>query len=188
MANLCHHNPAGIPVCGIGMGCARKVRMFLNSRVSDATRSGGRSAGLFRAALWHPAMVPTALCAGVAVSLWAASLIYGWEQRALEQNSKEMAEAEVGKLQTKALRSMEILYSVAALFDTQGNIGRAEFTSFVRQGLSRQPELLALEWVPRVPDGARAAYEAAARDDGLEDFCFRELNPSGQSVRAARRA
>jgi signal transduction histidine kinase/CheY-like chemotaxis protein len=162
--------------------------MFLHSRVSDATRSGGGSAELFRAKLWHPAMVPMALCAGVAVSILAAGLIRGWEQRAQEQNTKELAEAAVGQLQTKALRSMEILYSVAALFDTQGNIGRAEFTSFVRQGLSRQPELLALEWVPRVPDSDRAAYESAARADGLADFCFREIDLFGQSVPAARRS
>jgi signal transduction histidine kinase/CheY-like chemotaxis protein len=169
------------------MGCARKVGMFLHSRVSDASRSGGESARLFRATLWRPAMVPTALCAGVAVSLLAASLIRGWEQRAQEQNTKELAEAAVGKLQTKALRSMEILYSVAALFDTQGNIGRAEFTAFVRQGLSRQPELLALEWVPRVPDSERSAYESAARADGLADFCFREIDLFGQTVPAGRR-
>jgi signal transduction histidine kinase/CheY-like chemotaxis protein len=161
--------------------------MFLNSRASEATRSGGVSAGFFRAALWHPAMVPTALGAGVLLSLLAAGLIRGWEQRALEQNSKEMAEAEIGKLQIKALRSMEILYSVAALFDTRGNMDRGEFASFVRQGLARQPELLALEWAPRVPDGARSSYETAARADGLVDFCFREVNPSGKSVPAARR-
>jgi signal transduction histidine kinase/DNA-binding NarL/FixJ family response regulator len=161
--------------------------MLFNSRVSDAPRSGGGFAGLFRAALWHPAMVPTALCAGVVVSLLAAGLIQGWEQRSLKQNAKETAEAEVGQLQTKALRSMEILYSVAALFDAQGRIGRAEFTSFVRKGLSRQPELLALEWVPRVPESERAAYESAARANGLEDFCFREVTPSGQSVPAAKR-
>ncbi len=121
------------------------------------------------------------------MSILAAGLIRGWEQRALEQTSKELADAAVGKLQTKALRSMEILYSVAALFDARGSIDRAEFTSFVRQGLSRQPELLALEWVPRVPESDRAAYESAARADGLADFCFREIDPFGQSAPAARR-
>jgi len=161
--------------------------MFLLSRASDAPRSGGGFTGLFRAATWHRAIVPTAFCAGVMVSLLAAGLIRGWEQRALEQNCKEIAEAAVGKLQTKALRSMEILYSVASLFETQGNIHRAEFTSFVRQGLSRQPELLALEWVPRVPLSARNTYESTARTDGLPDFSFREFNPAGQSVPAARR-
>jgi signal transduction histidine kinase/CheY-like chemotaxis protein len=95
---------------------------------------------------------------------------------------------EIGKLQTKAMRSLEILYSVAALFDARGNIGRADFATFVRQGLSRQPELLALEWAPRVPDHARTAYESAARADGLEDFCFREINSSGQFVPATQRA
>jgi signal transduction histidine kinase/DNA-binding NarL/FixJ family response regulator len=128
-----------------------------------------------------------ALCAGVVVSILAAGLIREWEQRALEQNTKELAEAAVGKLQTKALRSMEILYSVAALFDAQGSIGRAEFTSFVGQGLSRQPALLALDWVPCVPDRDRAAYESAARADGLPDFCFREIDSFGLSVPARRR-
>jgi hypothetical protein len=67
--------------------------MLLHSRVSDATRSGGGSAGLFRARLWHQATVPTALCAGVAVSILAAGLIRGWEPRAVEQDTSEPLQA-----------------------------------------------------------------------------------------------
>ena len=62
------------------------------------------------------------------------------------------------------------------------------FTIFLQQALDRQPELRALSWNPRVPDGQRAAWERDARREGLAGYEFRELDRNGHLVTAAHRS
>ena len=68
-------------------------------------------------------------------------------------------------------RPIEVLRSVPALFAaSEGVPSRAAFARFVRGALARHEGITALEWVPFVPHAERAAFEAAAREDGLSGY------------------
>src|SRR6202007_3354967 len=86
------------------------------------------------------------------------------------------------------LRSMEVLHSVASLYDAQGLINRAQFHKFVQQALARQPELRALSWNPVVPEARREEFESAALADGLAGFQLRERNSSGEFAAVRQRS
>ena len=136
----------------------------------------------------YPAIVPPVLCAGIALSLLAAGIIHGWEQKAAAQAAADLVQEQAENLRIKMMRSMEVLYSIASLYQAKGEIDRAEFHKFVQQALERQPELRALSWNPRVPVYRRATLESAAVDAGLTGFQFRELDAAGQLTRAGSRA
>ena len=113
---------------------------------------------MLREGVRHPAIVPTVLCAGILLSLLSAAVIRGWERRMADEKAADMVHKQVEKLQETGLRSMEVLYSVASLYEAQGGISRSEFNKFVQQALARQPELRALSWNPRVPESQRARF------------------------------
>jgi signal transduction histidine kinase len=104
----------------------------------------------------------------------------GWEHRELKKRAADLAQEQAQKLHVSILRSMEVLYSVAALHAAQGGIQRSQFHQFVEQALARQPELQALSWNPVVPASRRAEFESNAVADGLANFQFREKNSAGQ--------
>jgi CHASE1-domain containing sensor protein len=82
---------------------------------------------------------------------------------------------------------LEVLRSIPAFFEASEEVTRAEFKAFVSHALRRYPWIYALEWIPRVPDGERAAYEAAAVADGLVGYHFKQDAPTGPPVLAEPR-
>jgi len=124
---------------------------------------------------------------GLALSVALFLVIRDWEQRAVENEAGELARGQVEKLHVDMLRSMEVLHSITAFMTVRGQPTRAEFGQFVQPALTRQPELQALEWVPRVPAERRGLYESAAVADGIKDFQFREMDAAGAVVPAGVR-
>ena len=124
---------------------------------------------------------------GLALSVALFLVIRDWEGRAVENAARELARGQVEKLHVDMLRSMEVLHSITAFTTVRGQPTRAEFGRFVQPALTRQPELQALEWVPRVPAAERGLYESAAVGDGIKDFQFREMDAAGAVVPAGAR-
>ncbi len=83
--------------------------------------------------------------------------------------------------------SLDAIISIRGLYAASSQVDRDQFRAFVEQNLTTSGELHAVEWIPRVPAGERAAYEAAARRDGLTDFQIIERNAAGDMVAAAAR-
>lgn len=79
------------------------------------------------------------------------------------------------------------LQNVAAFYRASHLVERQEFRAFVTPFLAARPGIQALEWIPRVADLERAAWEEAARRDGFTDFQFTERRVQGRMVRAGRR-
>jgi signal transduction histidine kinase/CheY-like chemotaxis protein len=111
----------------------------------------------------------------------------GWEQRESKKHAADLAQEQAEKLRVSILRSLEVLYSVAALHAAEGGIQRTQFRQFVQQALARQPELQALSWNPVVPAAARGQFESNAAAAGLTNFQIREENAEGQFQRAGPR-
>ncbi|HEY9723422.1 MAG TPA: CHASE domain-containing protein, partial [Oscillatoriaceae cyanobacterium] len=85
-------------------------------------------------------------------------------------------------------RDLDVLYSLRDAFDASGTLSRRQFSVIARAQLARHPGILALEWVPVVPASKRAAFEAAARREGLKSFQLTEQDARGHLVPAAPRA
>lgn len=83
--------------------------------------------------------------------------------------------------------NMEIIQAVGSLFDSSETVTRQEFRVFVKRFLSRHPGIQALEWIPRVRDSERAAYEEAARREGLAGFQITERQEQGDMARDRQR-
>ncbi|MGQ0618334.1 MAG: CHASE domain-containing protein [Panacagrimonas sp.] len=90
---------------------------------------------------------------------------------------------------TATLRgSTGLLYALSALHASSGDLDPAAFSRFARAALARYPELQAIEWIPAVPAGARAAAEAAMRLRDPSSRGFTEMDASGALVPAGPRA
>jgi signal transduction histidine kinase len=109
------------------------------------------------------------------------------QQSEAETGAKQEALERMEQLRSEMLRTMEILHSVRALFEVKPGVTREEFRHFVQSALVRLPELQALEWIPRVSQAERPAFEAAALADGIEGFHLKEIDASGQIAVAAAR-
>ena len=136
----------------------------------------------------HPVILPVVLGAGLALSLLAFAVTRGWEQEATARKAAEMVREQAENLRVEMLRSMEVLHSIAAWYQAQGAINRTNFHEFVAPALTRQPELRALSWNPRVPAADRDRFEAVTAADSPTGFQLRELDATGQLVPATLRA
>lgn len=92
-----------------------------------------------------------------------------------------------GALQLGLDVPLEVLVSIRSLFEASADVSRDEFRAFTAAPLQRHPGIYALEWLPRVPGSERAAWEAAARADGVEGFQFKDDLGGGRMVRAPDR-
>jgi PAS domain S-box-containing protein len=128
------------------------------------------------------------LTAGVFLSSLLFIYVRAWERRGLQDEINARAAERVEVLRNKITASMDVLQGVDSLFATRGTVSRKEFAQFVSGALARQPELRGVGWTPRVPAAQRAAYEAAARADGLHNFQFVERDASGKIIPARPKA
>jgi serine/threonine-protein kinase len=128
-----------------------------------------------------------ALVAGVALTLLLYALL-GVRERERRRRAFESRTAEVAGAVEKGLSlPVEVLRSIPSLFAASDDVSRREFHDFTASALGRHPAIYALEWLPLVAAEERAAYEAAARADGLEGFQLTEQPGRGEMVRAGDR-
>jgi PAS domain S-box-containing protein len=128
-----------------------------------------------------------ALCLAVVLTVVVFLNIRAGERKRAQLVFERQTDHLVQALMAAVGSYADILYSIEGLFRASQSVDRGEFAKFVERSLSRYSGIQALEWIPRVPDGKRALYEANARQDGFPDFQLTELNPQGQLVAALHR-
>ena len=102
-------------------------------------------------------------------------------------------EAEFRRLTVERVRAIEHsfdlyvgdLHATLGLFYASETVERDEFVSFVTPIVRDRPALRAVEWVKRVADAERDAFEREARAI-YREFAITELAADGKLVRAAR--
>lgn len=99
----------------------------------------------------------------------------------LQQRFEFLTKERAARMQADIERALEILTSTGGFFDASDEVTRAEFGAFLRTHLETHPEIHAIEWLPRVTADKRAAFEAAARAEGLEGFRITE-RAAGESL------
>ncbi|MDS4027423.1 MAG: EAL domain-containing protein [Candidatus Contendobacter sp.] len=135
-----------------------------------------------------------ALSTAALVILIGLTLTYGlfteWRQRSrynLARDFQGAAAEQSERIVTAIQHSLEDIDVIRYFLEGAKTVSRRQFHDFTTPVLEQHP-LQALEWLPRVPRDQRSAYEAAARQDGLEGFQFTEQDAEGRLVPAADRA
>jgi PAS domain S-box-containing protein len=127
----------------------------------------------------------------VLTGLIGALLVFNWsakeQQQHAQKNFEDLSQQVAVSLERQFRRSEDALTSIVAFFAGSNNVKRAQFRTFVSRAMSDYVGIQALEWIPRVSSMARNTYERAARQNGLENFSFRQIGDGGM-VTATRRA
>jgi PAS domain S-box-containing protein len=124
---------------------------------------------------------------GIAVSLALFFILWQFERREAQVEARAAARERAELLRNKIEYSMEVLHSIGQLCAGGADISRARFRDFTGEDLSRHPEIQALSWDPCVPLAQRQAFEERARQDGIPNFSFTELDSAGRLVPAGTR-
>lgn len=96
------------------------------------------------------------------------------------------ANDEAARIQRSLDISIELLESIGGFFDSSEKVERGEFKSFVGDRFSSHPEVLGVQWVPRVDDTQRAAIEEELRANH-QVLGINEAGTDGKPVSAKRR-
>lgn len=132
-----------------------------------------------------PAII--AICVGCALSIGAYFIVADLVQHEHKDRFSQAAEINFDEIEKRLNRTVSVLRSITALYAASREVGRDDFRAFVH-ALGDQRAVQALEWIPRVPQDQRAAFEEAARENGFPDFAFTERKSQGNMVRAGARA
>ena len=130
---------------------------------------------------------------GISLALLAYSLVWSLETRRLQAEFSRAAEDHIVAVRTTLASYLEPLDAIAAFHAATDHFDRQAYRTFVTPQLARRPAISSLEWIPRVSQAQREAYEEAARQDKVADFDFvgfqfTERFRQGVMVRASERA
>ncbi len=124
---------------------------------------------------------------GCALTVAAFNYLSNQEHQRLRQNFEKSADHQFVILQQSLHSALEIVRDLSGLFLAVKDVDRVAFNRFLIPEADAHLGTQALEWIPRVRASERAAYEAAARRDGYQDFTFTERHAQGHMVPAGDR-
>jgi signal transduction histidine kinase/CheY-like chemotaxis protein len=75
----------------------------------------------------------------------------------------------------------ESVNGVERFFTASEDVNREEFATFTSFVVAK-PEILSIDWAPRVPHAQLADFEARVRREGMSSYQVFEINSAGQSV------
>ncbi len=153
--------------------------------MSDPSRGRERARKHLRGYRFVP--LTLLVCLGVGASILGFCLVRVWEEEQLRKDFHRAAEDRVSALERDIGSDLLVLEALHSLYAGSHTVERSEFAVFVKPFLTHHGAIQALEWIPRVPDSQRAAYEEAARNEGFPQFQITERHSQGQMIRAPRR-
>lgn len=98
----------------------------------------------------------------------------------LEDNLEELSTTVSRNINSK----IDYLNALHAFYDSSELVSRSEFKTFTLSMLERDPNLKALEWIPKVMSEEREKFEAQAIEDEMTNFRFLDLESDGSFVGA----
>jgi CHASE1-domain containing sensor protein len=155
-----------------------------------------------RAALIAVSLLSVLTLLGACMAVWRSATLAEYNERlqkalneAQEQRSRaeaaeflNLAENHLDALQKSLSGNLEIAYSLSAYVQSLPAVSPSAFRQFAESAVVRHDDLLALEWLPRVTEKERPAFEALARLEGFPQYQIRELDTQEQFQPAAPRA
>jgi PAS domain S-box-containing protein len=99
----------------------------------------------------------------------------------------QVTERQLNSIQDKFDNAVKSINAISALFAASNQVTRKEFSIFASIRLIDSPNVLALEWIPKVKHSDRAIFESAAQKELVTNFTFTEDNLQGGMVAARER-
>ncbi|HYA93504.1 MAG TPA: CHASE domain-containing protein, partial [Thermodesulfobacteriota bacterium] len=121
---------------------------------------------------------------GILLSVSVFIIVLDWEHQRIQTRFNQDAEERFEVLKREVESDLHVLDSIKAFYTHGHKIGRSEFRDFVKHFLLRHRSIRALEWIPRIPNNQREAYEKAAKQDGFVNFQISDRKAQGKMVRA----
>jgi len=127
------------------------------------------------------------ISSGIVVSVLLFFVVRGWEQNEMQDDFLRESRKYALAVENSISESLFLLHSLDSFYAASQRVTRAEFRKFVAPILERHSGIVAIEWIPAVPDSQRLAYEQAVRNEGFHDFQISERQSRGEMVRAGTR-
>ncbi|EGK88929.1 histidine kinase [Microcoleus vaginatus PCC 9802] len=140
--------------------------------------------------LSHRRYIPAALtlCTGTSLSLAAVAVVWHGENQRLQAEFHQQADRLNVALQQSINKNLEFLYSLEAFYSASAKVSRQDFKQFTQPALSRNSAIHSVNWIRRVPDAQKAAYEQTIRAEGFPAFQIYERTPDKKQVKAKVRS
>ena len=123
---------------------------------------------------------------GVCISLALFLFLYSLALEKQEINLAQVTERQLNSVQEKFDNAVKSINAVSALFAASNEVSRKEFSTFASIELIDSPNILALEWIPKVKHSERASFESAAQKELVTNFTFTEKDPQGEMFAARK--
>lgn len=124
---------------------------------------------------------------GIAVTAAVFFQVQNQERELAKQNFLRLAVERVAAIRSRLENEKTTLNAVEGFFGGSNLVGRDEFKTFIDTLHIDNNHIIAMQWVPTVPESGRGYFEEMARRDGLTDFVINERSPMGKSIPAAPR-
>lgn len=123
---------------------------------------------------------------GLLLSFFLGWVLFTEENHAIQKDFRNDVNDKVSALQLELALNIEAVHALKGLYESSTEVTFNEFNKLTRYQLDRHQSIRALEWVPRVPQAERAAFEQSARQH-YPDFEIAEPGPQGSMIRAQQR-
>ncbi len=135
-----------------------------------------------------PPLLWVLTCFIIGMALGISLVIANAEQRRLSKDLRANAQEVARVLQSELDHQVRLQASIEAFYFSSAAVTAEEFATFTSRLLEHSPAAMALEWVPRVTQAERSAYEDARRAQGAADYYIYEQDSSGKHIPAGDRA
>ncbi len=117
-----------------------------------------------RLKIFSPLSMLTAIT-GIFLTLWVAGLQQQLNKSSLRSVFEKQSSDFANDFQKTLDQKIEVLQSLQAFFLSSDSVTQAEFHSFTRGALARHPDIIALNWIPRITHQQRAEFESRLQSD-----------------------
>ena len=107
------------------------------------------------------------------------------EAQRLQALFEHLSQDRALRLQSSLNETLTVLTSVQGLFDASHQVNRNQFHLMVTPALMRHPEIMAIQWAPRVNADARIPFEQALKAEGLGDLGIYDVSSDASVSRKA---
>jgi len=131
--------------------------------------------------LWFAAL------GGIAACLFMGRIFYEQESKAIALDFKKDVDDKAAALEREMLLNLEALYVMKGIFERVQGLSSTDFRRLSESIFVRHRNIQALEWIPRVRQPEREAFEAERRRD-YPDFEITQRTDQGRMARANDRS
>jgi signal transduction histidine kinase len=126
------------------------------------------------------------LSTGGIATFYFYSFISSLDQKELEDDFDYHAKIQLNKLKKRIEVDLVVLNSMKILFDSNNHVSREMFDYYAANITDKNPNIQALEWIPKVPFKNKEVMERQARQAGFHQYQIVE-NKEGQLIKVAKR-